>query len=93
MGLNELLTLADKKPLLTDPELSAEQKSKYAGSCRFYVGINVFFVVLWLALAISHVVRRPHDDDVLFWATFLMAEASSVYFARKYYLMMRNYQR
>lgn len=92
MTLAELLALADAKPLLTDPDLSAEQKAKHARSCQFYFALNVFFVMLWVALAISHVLRNPHDDHVLFWVTFVMAGGGSGYFAYKYYTMMRSYQ-
>jgi hypothetical protein len=92
MTLTELFTLADEKPLLTDPELTAEQKAKRARSCQAYFIVNTFFAALWVILAIAHVLRQPHDDAILFWATFLMATLSSTYFARKYYLMMRGYQ-
>jgi hypothetical protein len=89
--IRDVFTLADYRPLLTDPDPSPEQRSKIAESCRFYFTVLLVYAIAWLFLSVREIVRNQGDDAILGYIGVASA-VGMLFLARKYYLSMRTYQ-
>lgn len=87
--IRDVFTLADSRPLLTDPEPSAEQRAKIAESCRFYFTMLVIFAIGWAVISVREIMRNQGDDAILGYIG-LAVVLGLAYCARTYYLRYRN---
>lgn len=89
--IRDVFTLADYRPLLTDPDPSPEQRSKIAESCRFYFTVILIYAIGWIFISVREIVRNQGDDAVLGYIG-LATVVGMIFMARKYYISMRMYQ-
>lgn len=90
--IRDTFTLADYRPLLTDPEPSPQQLAKIAESCRFYFILLLSFTIVWVALSVKELVRNQGDDALLGYIG-LATSLAMVFLARRYYLSMLRYRK
>ena len=89
--IRDVFTLADYKPLLTDPDPSPEQRSKIAESCRFSFTLWVAFAIIAAGNGAMELARHQGDETILGYIGFATA-VGMIFMARKYYISMRMYQ-
>ena len=87
--IRDVFTLADSRPLLTDPDPSSEQRAKIAESCRFYFTTMAVFAIAWAVISVREIMRNQGDDAILGYIG-LAVVLGLAYSARTYYLRYRN---